>query len=131
MTSFIPNTIGTGLSGAAIPRVQEIYKDFRPKGGYKDEEDTNKSASLLITIIITIILFVLGVAFYDIIKIYIANKFAYQALIDKRSNNTQEDISRIALANQAELEADIVFFIVVFIIALILLPILFYTYSKL
>jgi hypothetical protein len=137
-TAFAPLSLTVAQSNAygaastGVFRSEDLYERLRPKGSRREihtEEKGSKSMSLLVAIIITIILFVAGVAFYDIIKAKISNYYAREALFDPSSDNSESDIERTLIANEAALHANITFFLITFISAMIILPVLFYFYG--
>lgn len=147
MTSFVPINVAntnTSLYGAAIPKTEDIYEELDPKRADErfaerhDKSDNtngnkpnNATYKLILAIIITIILFVTGIAFYDIIKSRISNHYSREALENVESDNSEEDIRRTEIANNAVYNANIAFFITCLIIDVITLPVLLYSYSLL
>jgi ABC-type Fe3+ transport system permease subunit len=81
---------------------------------------------LITIIVLSAILFITIVAFYDIIKVMVNNYWANIALNDINSNNTPEEIQRSLVANADRLQATFIFALICLIIAFIFVPLLYY-----
>ena len=95
------------------------------------DKATGSLMLLLVVILITIIIFVAVLSVYDVIKEGIVNRYARRALLDPRSNNSPEDIQRTLIANEESYNAAVHFSIICILIAMIILPFLFYAYISL
>jgi len=131
--SYIPSpTINNALSGIISPvKFMDIDKlsdetlaGRRMRGvGAKELKGTTLSYTIII-VIISAIIFVTVIACYDIIRALTNNYFASLALENPGSNNTQEDIERVKIANSNQLWSTMAFAGICLGISLILLPLL-------
>lgn len=89
----------------------------------EDKKDDN--LNLLLTVVVSAIIFVTVIALYEVIKVAISNYYDNIASMDPNSNYTQEEIERNVTSNYYELLSTVVFAIICLVIALIFIPILF------
>lgn len=127
----------TGLYGAVlatgrarIPIIRRSARLSRSTDPDVTQDDSKTSIPLLVVVIlITIVIFVLVIAFYEIARERLILNRSEQ--ISDNIAESEQDAKRIRITARASYQAAIDFAITSLIIALIVLPILFYVYSKL
>lgn len=102
----------------------ESRNDLYEQKIHSNENNSRSIIYTLIIIIISAIIFVTIISLFDVIRGYITNYYANQALIDPISQNTPIDITRTNLANQENQTANITFFIVCIVISIFIIPML-------
>jgi hypothetical protein len=116
----VAKTTGSG-TGGKIP----LYKR-----GSIDNPDNNVNAILLllISILITVIIFVAVIASYDVIRDKIIIHFAKKTLM--KPHNTREDIQLTMMINEASYRSTLTFAFFAVIFAVCTLPLLIWAYIK-
>lgn len=117
MTSFQPlqdgfsqSLLGVGTNPSLIDAAKFNARGLKSELGDDDVEFVKDSTTkLLLTVIISAIIFVTVVSIYDVIRNYINNHYANIALNDPNASNSQQDIDSTMIANQQGLKASVIF----------------------
>jgi hypothetical protein len=120
--------VNAGLYGAVTETARGKVPLYKKRMGEDKGGNTAGVGLLLIAILITVIIFVAIIAAYDVIRDKISNHYAKQALTNPKSKNSQEDIERILLANQASYHSTLTFAFFAVMFAIFTLPLLLWAY---
>jgi len=112
------------LGTAEISKFSETrpdYDEYYRKGLGKRRETGHNINRTVSIIIITAIIFVIIISYFDVIRNIINSYYISKALRHPNSNNTPEDIIRTEIADQNAIVASIIFAIISTIIGLIII----------
>lgn len=135
--SFIPNNddiitslYGVGATRALVEELADLPEEEEEKL-IKNRKTTTSSSThdiirLFLIILISAIIFVTVISIYEIIRTTLNYYFSASALHDENSHNAQDDIERTMIADYNQLLSTIAFAGICIIIAIILLPLIFY-----
>ena len=130
---------GAGLYGATVAsstaksKIPNPYKKPKKADHGTGTADDSKTSipTMVVTILITLVIFVVIVSYYDLLKERIVYNHARTI---SRNNNvapTPDEAAKIVTIAEESYYATIDFAVIVTLIALIVLPLLFYMYSRL
>lgn len=126
--SFLPlegnlseSLLGIGTTRPILRSPRYINRSLSSRLNPEEVEGTHGESinKLILTVIISAIIFVTFVALYDVLKNYINNHYARIALEDPRAENSEHDIIKTEIANQESLISSMVFAGVCIVIAVI------------
>lgn len=83
----------------------------------------------VIVIIVSAVIFVTIVSFYDVIRNLIANHYAKLALTDPQAQNTEQQISSTLIANQQGLTSTVMFCLFCIVMASLIIFIIYQRYK--
>lgn len=117
--------LGVGANPDLLDSSRYINRDYIDRSHYLSEGKVPSGyTKLILTVIISAIVFVTIVAIYDVLRNAINNKYAKIALEDPAAQNTQESINSTEIANQQALISSIVFAILCILSAIVLVYII-------
>ncbi len=100
--------LGVGANPDLIDISRYINRDFVDRAHYLAKEGNNMS-KLVLTVIISAIIFVTVVAIYDVIRNVINNYYAMKALTNPEAENSEHEINSTLIANNDGFISSMVF----------------------
>lgn len=116
--------LGVGANPDLIDTTKFIEKDYVERAHYLGKEggsNNNNATRIILTIIISAIIFVTIVSIFDVFRNAINNYYAKKALLDPKSGNTQQEIDSTLIANHEGLISSIIFAVLCVIISIIVI----------
>jgi hypothetical protein len=132
MASFVPLNGGfsQSLLGAGTTTTLIDTAKFNEKGLEELHPQESGVSKSILLVIISAIIFVTVVSFYDVLRTFINTIFAKIALEDPNAHNTQQDIDSTEIANKEAILASITFFSLCLILAVLIVGVIYKYLSK-
>ena len=130
--SFVPLNGGfsESLLGVGTTNLIDMAK-FNEKGLEDLHPEKTGLTNSILLVVISAIIFVTVVSFYDVLRTFINATFAKVALEDPRAQNTEQDIISTEIANKEAVISSITFFGLSLLLGILIVSIIFrYINSK-
>lgn len=123
---FSQSLLGVGVTNDLIDTAK-----FNEKGLEDLHPQENGAGKSILLVILSAIIFVTVVSFYDVLRTFINSIYAKIALEDPKANNTQQDIDSTEIANKEAVLASLTFFSICLILAILIVGVIYkYLSSK-